>query len=307
MVQDSLVGNLHAKLELLRALSIKESASLTELSSELGLDEAEIKTLVDELSEVYLLRYERDKVVWLAGDNPARLRPWGWTYVYKVILGSTMSTARKSPPWTIVIAEYQYKSYGRHGKTWISDLGGVWISYKIPVTFQLAQILPMVVPTLVCSSLRDKLEAPLYIKWPNDIVYKDKKVSGILLEGEVIGGKILSTIGIGMNVNNKPPLETSTSLKLLVGALIPRNSIIARITGIMGQLERYAREPEKVQSMYLDLLDTLGRKVRAVTMSKEVVKGIAKSVTETGDLVVETDTGSRKLSSSEVYELRYEE
>lgn len=306
-MEQNLLSSLYMKLEVLRVLSAKEHVRIYELATELGMPEDELRELINELSENYMVKLEKNRVIWQAGDNPARLKPWGWNYMYKILVGSTMTVARKSPPWTMVVAEYQLKGYGRHRKQWISDFGGIWVSYKVELTPSLVQILPVVIPTLICTYLRERWGVQALIKWPNDILYRQKKLAGILLEGEVLGESIVAVVGIGMNINNKPPLETATSLKLIVNKLTPRNSILAQIAGFLGKLEDYAENYKKVQAVYLDLLDTLGRKVRVHTTSGELIRGVAKSITDTGDLVLESDTGIRKLSSNEVFELRYED
>ena len=304
---EELLGRLYYKLEILRLLTEYESLQLEKLVTELGVSEDEVRELISDLSRNFLIKVEKGRLVWLAGDNPARIRPWGWNYVYKQLVGSTMLIAKKMEPWTAVVAEYQLRGYGRHGKKWISNLGGAWISLKMDLPDKTAQVLPVVLPVALCQLLREKWEVKAAIKWPNDIIVSGKKLAGMIVEGEAIEGKILAIVGVGMNVNNEPPLEEATSLKVLLGRLIPRNSIIAYLTGIAQKIESLAKNSKKYQALYLEMLDTLGRKVRALKADGTIVKGVASSVTETGDLIIETDAGSLKLSSNEVLKLGYEE
>ncbi|MEM0004173.1 MAG: biotin--[acetyl-CoA-carboxylase] ligase [Desulfurococcaceae archaeon] len=294
------------KMELLRKLAGKDSVLVPELAGELGLTELEVVDLITELRENYMITHEKINVSWIPGDNPAKIKPWGWNYVYKQIVGSTMMSARYHPPWTIIIAEYQSKSYGRHGKRWISNLGGIWMTMKFEVEPRFAQMLPITVPVLLCNYLRDRLRVKAGIKWPNDIIVNERKLAGFLIEGEVLLSRVIVYLGIGINVNNNIPIETATSLKIILGKLVPRNSIIAYIAGRIGRIDDYSKEFTRLQMQYLDLLETLGRKVKVHTRSGEYV-GIAKSVTETGDIVVETSTGSIRFSSGEVLELKHVE
>lgn len=308
MGQDILAPpTLYYELETLRKLSEKDSIELAELAVELGVDEIELKEVLSKLAKSFLIKVERERVVWLHGDSPSRLHPWGWKYIYKVVIGSTMLTAKRLQAWSAIVAEYQLRSYGRHGKRWISNLGGIWLSCKLQVSSQVGQLLPVAIPVKVCSYLRERLGINVSIKWPNDIVYKEKKLAGILLEGELLGDKMLVTVGLGINANNDPPLETATSIKVLLGRLIPRNSIIAALIGTLGRIEELAKDYGEIQAKYIDLLDTLGKRVVITKTSGEVIKGVAKSVTDTGELVVETPGGVEKLSSSEAFEVRHSE
>lgn len=306
MAQSSLdhEKSLFAKLEILRIMSIKESVDLSELASELGLYEWEVAKLVNELRENYMVVQDKNRVLWFAGDNPAKIRPWGWNYVYKIVTGSTMIMAKYSPLWSIVVSELQYKGYGRHGKIWISNLGGIWMTLKLETSPRVAQIFPMIVPVEICRFLEERLGVEARIKWPNDIVIKNKKLAGFLIEGEVLLSKVVTYIGIGINVNNDPPLETAISLKKALNKLIPRNSIIAHVAGTLSRVEKLGEDVRKVQAQYLNFLGTLGAKVKVVTRSG-VYTGIAKGINESGDLIIETDTGSYRFSSGEVLELRH--
>ncbi|MEM4489859.1 MAG: biotin--[acetyl-CoA-carboxylase] ligase [Desulfurococcaceae archaeon] len=292
------------KMELLRVLSTKDNAFIPELAGELGITELEVIDLIRELRENYLITQEKMSISWAPGDNPAKIKPWGWNYVYKQIVGSTMVSAKHYAPWTIIIAEHQTKSYGRHGKRWISNIGGLWMTMKLEVEPRVAQMLPVTIPVLLCNYLKDRLGVKAGIKWPNDIVVNEKKLAGFLIEGEVLLSKVIVYLGIGINVNNHISIEVATSLKSILGRLIPRNSIIAYIAGRVGRIEDYVKEYNRLQMQYLDLLETLGRKVKIYTKSGEYI-GIARNVTETGDIVIETPTGSLRFNSGEVIELRH--
>ncbi|MEM4851913.1 MAG: biotin--[acetyl-CoA-carboxylase] ligase, partial [Desulfurococcaceae archaeon] len=188
MVQSllNLEKSLFIKLEILRIMSSRESVDLSELAGELGLYEWELVELVNELKNNYMIVQDKSRVLWFAGDNPSRIKPWGWNYSYKLITGSTMIRAKYSPVWSIIVSEWQYGGYGRHGRTWISNLGGLWMTLKLEVSPRTAQILPMIVPIVICRFLQEKLGVKAGIKWPNDIIVRNRKLSGFLIEGEVL-------------------------------------------------------------------------------------------------------------------------
>jgi BirA family biotin operon repressor/biotin-[acetyl-CoA-carboxylase] ligase len=62
--------------------------------------------------------------------------------------------------------------------------------------------------------LQTTLGAQIFIKWPNDLLVKNKKVAGILIENQLKGNTIRhSIIGIGLNVNQKKfNIKTATSM-----------------------------------------------------------------------------------------------
>lgn len=289
-------------LELLRLLSENEKVTPTIVEKELGLTREEYEGLISVLRKYFMLKEEKDSVIFYRGDNLRAIQPWGWNYVHRVIAGSTMSMAKKYPPWSITVAEYQVYGKGRHGKTWIGSLGGLWVTYKMRVQAHLAQFLPIAVPVLLSRILREQFKINALIKWPNDIVVNDKKLAGILVEAETSGSDIIGYIGLGININNDPPLETAITLKEIAGTLVPRNRLFSKLTGWISRMEKLVEKPELLRLEYLEKLSTLGRRVRVVTKDAEIV-GNASSISELGELIVETGSGSVKISSSEALKI----
>ena len=114
-------------------------------------------------------------------------------------LTSTMDLANKFITQNkngIVVAKKQTKGRGRYGRKWYSEEGGLYFSFieKNGGNKFLSEIVSSsIVKTLQEYGINCK------IKFPNDIIYKSKKIAGILIEKK---GKIY-IIGIGINVNNE--------------------------------------------------------------------------------------------------------
>lgn len=118
------------------------------------------------------------------------------------------------PSGTIVISEMQTAGKGRYGKKWFSPQGGLWFSCVINKKSKRPYFYVILSSLAIIDTLKD-YDIKAKIKWPNDILINCKKVSGILVENDYYKGKII--IGIGINVNNKIPVNTdieATSLKI---------------------------------------------------------------------------------------------
>ena len=103
----------------------------------------------------------------------------------------------------IFIAEKQTKGKGRLGKKWSSPNSGN-IYMTISTNQNTSQISPIsLISGLVCKKAIDKLirEPSIMLKWPNDILFNDKKIGGILVETEKNKEGIKTIIGIGINLN----------------------------------------------------------------------------------------------------------
>lgn len=123
-----------------------------------------------------------------------------------------------------VVADYQTEGRGQYGKVWESvsnqnlTFSFQWypINLKVEQGFKISQLVSLVILDAVNQFIApDKA----YIKWPNDIIIKNKKICGILIEPTIQNNLIQKVIvGIGLNVNqtqfqeNMPNASSLSSL-----------------------------------------------------------------------------------------------
>lgn len=292
------------KLKVLELLSERGELPLVEIEKQLGLSPEMAAHIVEDLQRNFLMKLIKARLTWSEGDNPRVLSPWGWNYIYRSVVGSTMLVASHAPQWSIILAETQLHGKGRMDKTWISNLGGVWITFKFPLSHPNSGMLPLAIPVVLIRFLQERLGLNALIKWPNDIIINDKKVAGILIKAEAQGHLLTAYVGIGINVNNDPPVPEATSISREFGKLIPRNKLIAYLSGVMARLDKVLERAEYLQLEYLNHLGTLGKKVRILAPEGELI-GIAKGITKSGELLVETERGILPISSESVIQLRH--
>ena len=120
---------------------------------------------------------------------------------------------------TVVISEEQTKGKGRLGRNWQSkSKEGIWMSIilKPEIIPYKAPFITLIAGAAIVKALNN-LQVPAKIKWPNDIIINNKKVSGILTELSAEIERInYVVVGIGMNVKSldfdKELEEKATSL-----------------------------------------------------------------------------------------------
>lgn len=113
----------------------------------------------------------------------------------------------KSYPYSIVLSMKQQEGRGREGKTWISPIGGIWLSIGFNTNAKVVELSSKVV-----SSIKGTLDKYLLcnIKEPNDIFVEGKKICGVLVETKSIDDHFEEVIvGVGINVFNDIPDELS--------------------------------------------------------------------------------------------------
>ena len=105
--------------------------------------------------------------------------------------------------FTFVSADYQSKGKGRNDRVWESIKGSnlmFSILIKDPKLIEVSTILSLMSAVEISKLLESYNINNVSIKWPNDVLVNDKKICGILLEGQLPNYVV---VGIGLNVNQK--------------------------------------------------------------------------------------------------------
>lgn len=109
---------------------------------------------------------------------------------------------------TLVITDHQTAGKGQRGNVWEAEPGmNLTFSLILKPNF-LAINKQFFLNIVICLALKDYLKEKtpdiIYIKWPNDILVHEKKISGVLIENQLQGTEIINSIvGIGLNINQK--------------------------------------------------------------------------------------------------------
>ena len=108
---------------------------------------------------------------------------------------------------TLVMADIQTKGVGTHGRTWYTDEGNnIAFSFYIKLNCNIKTLngLTYEIANTIVQIFKEKYNINLQIKEPNDIIFKDKKLGGILTETKVVLENVkYIVIGIGINTNKQ--------------------------------------------------------------------------------------------------------
>ncbi len=213
---------------------------------------------------------------------------------------------------TIVLAEEMSGGRGRLGRKWYALRGGLWFTLILrPRVVKDAQLLSLAVGLGLVKGIEKHLGTKTSLKWPNDVLYDERKLAGILVEGKIESNYIkYILVGIGLNVNNEIPAElrsTAISLKEIKGKSIPR---IPLLRSILLQIDHYyvtlfeKKDYEEILSEWKKYSTTIGRTVKAVTIDGRIIVGKAVDVDKNGALVIETSHGLEKIYAGDLEHLR---
>jgi BirA family biotin operon repressor/biotin-[acetyl-CoA-carboxylase] ligase len=228
---------------------------------------------------------------------------------------STQDFLKCQPPAagvTVCCAEQQSKGRGRFGRSWHSPSGeNIYCSIRLVLNCNMSQLsaLSLVTSISIVSALHSLgLACSLLIKWPNDILWQGKKLSGNLIE--LISTSDTQTdlvIGVGINVNSDLSLQQHVdkpccSLLDITGQRQMREPIIGQIIHhLLMDTERLVSQGFPSFLTQWQALDALFKQsIEVFTTPITTIKGIANGVDNTGRLILIDDAGHvHYLSSGE--------
>ena len=199
---------------------------------------------------------------------------------------------------TLALAEFQSAGRGRLGRSWeVPEGTSVMMSILLRPKFepQYAPTLTLVMGMAVAKAVKN-LGFDVSIKWPNDVVVSHKKICGILTEMGVRDGKI-AVIGVGINVNIREfpeeMADKATSLYLESGKEFDRSQIPGLVMEAFEEYyEKFAAtcDLSGLKEEYESILANYNQPVRV--LAKEPYEGVARGITDGGELLVEKTDGT---------------
>jgi len=210
---------------------------------------------------------------------------------------------------TVIMADKQTKGRGLAKNTWISAPGeNLTCSYVLRPNFLKIEhrfFLSMAVSLALVKVLRS-LGIAAIIKWPNDILVGALKISGILIENNIQGDKINSSIvGVGLNVNQSifEKSLTATSVFNVTGKHQNIGSILELLSSALevNYLRLKSQLRSEIKHEYTSVL--LG--YRKQLLFEDVAIGTKFSgeivdVEDSGELIVKCDSEIRSYLFKEV-------
>jgi BirA family biotin operon repressor/biotin-[acetyl-CoA-carboxylase] ligase len=211
------------------------------------------------------------------------------------------------PEGTVVLARSQSAGRGRRGRTWLDEPGTcVLMSAMLRPDLPPDRFpeLSFVASLSVAEYLRRAFAFEPALKWPNDVLIRERKAAGVLVETTGgFGAKSLPkhscgavVVGIGLNVNQTrfPPeiADSATSVAIETGS--PQDVDAAALSlaeALFANYEAYlARGFEEILSRWRKYMWGAGRQASVETEGR-VLQGIILGVDCSGALLLHESSG----------------
>ncbi|MBE6616961.1 MAG: biotin--[acetyl-CoA-carboxylase] ligase [Ruminococcaceae bacterium] len=211
------------------------------------------------------------------------------------------------PHPALIVADQQSGGRGRQGKSFLSPVGGLYMTLALPANIPIEQAIGATscAAVAVCRGIEAVCDAKCGIKWINDIYLGGKKLCGILTESvndyETMTSRYL-IIGVGVNIDVTPTVTDSAVEAVSLndcGCDVSKDILCAGITKELLLAYESGFDFSLYAEEYTRRSILLGQEI--IFTSKGIVKhGTAKSITDRGALVVQSEGKEIILDSGEV-------
>jgi BirA family biotin operon repressor/biotin-[acetyl-CoA-carboxylase] ligase len=227
-------------------------------------------------------------------------------------LAAELAQKKSLPEGTLVITDHQTAGKGQRGNSWLSSPG---MNFTFSLVLKPAFLPPanqflltMTISIGICDYLTRFLSGgSVKVKWPNDVMANDKKICGILIENQIQGGSIGSSIvGVGLNMNQTQfDLEKATSLKLETRQDFDLKTELEMLLSSIEARYLLLREGnfEKIKSEYLNHLYWIDEP-HAFIVNGHPVDGVIEGVDDEGRLQVEVGGKLQQFNLKEIQFVR---
>lgn len=237
-----------------------------------------------------------------------KINNWQW-YDYEE-LGSTNDEAKSltikaNGNKYVVTAKKQSKGRGRRGRSWTGLEGNLFMSMALNVELKdYGQIVFLVSLSLLETLRRLFPTIKICLKWPNDVLVNDCKISGILLEkGE---GNYL-VIGIGVNIVSAPKIDGLIYPALSLqdcGFSTDRLSLFKAFLQTFDENYRQWREQgfEIIRNRWMENAKNLGKEI-LVHLNNSDKTGVFAGVDGNGTLLLHCGENIEKIYAGDIFYL----
>jgi len=149
-----------------------------------------------------------------------------------------------APAGAVVLVNEQTAGRGRLARKWISPPNtGIWLGYLVRPGHAVSGGLPAIRVGLAVLETLAELGVEAFIKWPNDVLVRDRKLAGILCEARSSGeSNPWVAVGVGINVHG-PVVPEIIREAIALDEVVPLITRIAVLKELVPRLQRISYEP----------------------------------------------------------------
>ena len=220
--------------------------------------------------------------------------------------GSTNDDARAlaragAPEGSVVLASRQLSGRGRLGRAWTSPSGGVYLSAVLRPAVTPAEVASLALAAALGVVLGlERLGVRAQLKWPNDVLFGDGKLAGVLLEMSAEADSVDWVVaGVGLNVRRPSRVADAAPGAAYIDDAAPgvglAQAAAAELDGIAGAYERWREAGfAALRADYEARFALTGIDVQVTDLLGTVrAAGIVEGIDDAGRMLVRANDGAQ--------------
>lgn len=208
----------------------------------------------------------------------------------------------------IVLTGKQIAGRGRNTNTWWSGEGSLTVTFILPIDEQLSpHQLPLIAGLAVRTAVSQVTQNDqIQLKWPNDLLYKGRKLAGLLCERV----HKADLIGLGLNVNSNKGIPKELRDRLISlceigpGQPFDKSDVLIRVASQLHQmLTRRAQQPfSQILREYDEHHALIGKRLTIIGAGDEPpTSGICQGLDSMGRLLIKDHGQLKRIIAGQVH------
>lgn len=205
-----------------------------------------------------------------------------------------------------IVADSQSAGRGRQDRVWASPAGNIFATalFTEPGGIKAALRVPFTAALAVTDTvLNFAPNAPVKVKWPNDVRIDRRKISGILVETGGAGAQMWIAAGIGLNLMHVPGNvdQQATCLASLAGESPPYDAVLETLQRrFQTRLAQFRTNSDTLGLEWLQYAEGLGETI-SVRTGSGFIEGVFEGLEADGALRLRLPDGAaRSIRAGEV-------
>ncbi len=199
---------------------------------------------------------------------------------------------QEAPRHLLVSCEEQLAGMGRRGNQWDSYQESLCFSFTISPTKTLS-LSSIEISLLITRYFKETFNKELQLKWPNDIMIKNKKCGGLIINNSKSNQLI---VGVGLNIS---PIENIIKYSIAADSIFETDMIFSK-RNMAAKIYRYCLDnrmsPIAIENSWPDYCCHTDK---AVTIKDETneIEGLFIGIGNQGQALIRTSQGTQEFFS----------